>query len=119
MLFRNVSKRSLGRYRSVPVLLELALASAFSFIAMLAWRYTSVLSIDSWPSQRAITERSTPCWSRSIATECRLFIMKNSRHTTATHLLRAGVDINTIRAWLGHVSVDTTNIYAETDLAMK
>ena len=26
------------------------------------------------------------------------------RHTTATHLLRAGVDINTIRAWLGHVS---------------
>jgi integrase/recombinase XerD len=41
------------------------------------------------------------------------------RHTTATHLLRAGVDINTIRAWLGHVSVDTTNIYAETDLAMK
>jgi integrase/recombinase XerD len=41
------------------------------------------------------------------------------RHTTATHLLRAGVDINTIRAWLGHVSVDTTNIYAETDLAIK
>jgi len=41
------------------------------------------------------------------------------RHTTATHLLRAGVDINTIRAWMGHVSVDTTNIYAEIDLEMK
>ncbi len=41
------------------------------------------------------------------------------RHTCATHLLRAGVDINTIRAWLGHVSVDTTNVYAETDLEMK
>jgi len=41
------------------------------------------------------------------------------RHTTATHLLRAGVDLNTIRAWLGHVSLDTTNIYAETDLALK
>jgi integrase/recombinase XerD len=41
------------------------------------------------------------------------------RHTTATHLLRAGVDLNTIRAWLGHVSLDTTNIYAETDLEMK
>jgi site-specific recombinase XerD len=41
------------------------------------------------------------------------------RHTTAVHLLRAGVDINTIRAWLGHVSLDTTNIYAEVDLAMK
>jgi site-specific recombinase XerD len=41
------------------------------------------------------------------------------RHTTATHLLQAGVDINTIRAWLGHVSIDTTSIYAETDLATK
>jgi site-specific recombinase XerD len=41
------------------------------------------------------------------------------RHTTAVHLLRAGVDINTIRAWLGHVSIDTTNIYAEVDLEMK
>ena len=41
------------------------------------------------------------------------------RHTSATHLLRAGVDINTIRAWLGHVSINTTNIYAETDFEMK
>jgi len=41
------------------------------------------------------------------------------RHSTATHLLQAGVDINTIRAWLGHVSLDTTNIYAETDMATK
>ena len=41
------------------------------------------------------------------------------RHTTATHLLRAGVDINTIRVWLGHASLSTTNIYAEVDLATK
>jgi len=41
------------------------------------------------------------------------------RHTTATHLLRSGVDINTIRAWLGHVSLETTNVYAEVDLEMK
>ncbi len=41
------------------------------------------------------------------------------RHTTATHLLRAGVDINTIRAWLGHVCLTTTNIYAEVDLELK
>ena len=32
------------------------------------------------------------------------------RHTTATHLLRAGVDINTIRALLGHVSLNTANV---------
>ena len=46
------------------------------------------------------------------------------RHTTASHLLRGGllrggVDINTVRAWLGHVSIDTTNIYADTDLETK
>jgi hypothetical protein len=29
------------------------------------------------------------------------------------------VDINTIRAWLGHVSLETTNVYAEVDLEMK
>jgi integrase/recombinase XerD len=40
-------------------------------------------------------------------------------HTTASHLLQAGVDINTIRGWLGHVSLVTTNIYAETDMATK
>jgi site-specific recombinase XerD len=41
------------------------------------------------------------------------------RHSTASHLLRSGVDINTIRGWLGHVSLDTTNIYAEIDLDTK
>jgi hypothetical protein len=29
------------------------------------------------------------------------------------------VDINTIRAWLGHVSLETTNRYAEVDLETK
>ncbi len=41
------------------------------------------------------------------------------RHSCACHLLRSGVDINTIRAWLGHVSLATTNIYAEVDLRAK
>jgi integrase/recombinase XerD len=41
------------------------------------------------------------------------------RHSTATHLLRSGVDINTVRDWLGHVSVDTTIIYAKVDLETK
>ena len=41
------------------------------------------------------------------------------RHTTAMHLLQSGVDINTIRAWLGHAHLETTNRYAEIDLEMK
>jgi site-specific recombinase XerD len=41
------------------------------------------------------------------------------RHTAAVHLLEAGVDVNVIRAWLGHVSLETTNRYAEITIAMK
>jgi site-specific recombinase XerD len=41
------------------------------------------------------------------------------RHSTAMALLRSGVDINTIRIWLGHVSLQTTHIYAESDLKMR
>jgi len=37
----------------------------------------------------------------------------------AVHLLNAGVDINVIRAWLGHVDMRTTSIYTEINLATK
>jgi integrase/recombinase XerD len=36
-----------------------------------------------------------------------------------TSLLQERLDINTVRDWLGHVSVDTTNIYARVDLETK
>ena len=41
------------------------------------------------------------------------------RHTTASHLLQSGVEINVIRAWLGHVSLETTNRYVEINIQMK
>lgn len=41
------------------------------------------------------------------------------RHTTAVHLLEAGVEVNVIQAWLGHVSLDTTNRYAEVNMRAK
>lgn len=41
------------------------------------------------------------------------------RHTTAMHLLQAGVDITIIKAWLGHVDLNTTHGYVEIDLKMK
>jgi site-specific recombinase XerD len=41
------------------------------------------------------------------------------RHTAAVHLLEAGVDVNVIRGWLGHVSLDTTNRYAEITARLK
>ena len=41
------------------------------------------------------------------------------RHTAAVHMLNAGVDLNVIRSWLGHVDLRTTSIYAEINLATK
>ena len=41
------------------------------------------------------------------------------RHATAVHLVSAGVDITVIRSWLGHVSLDTTNHYAQANLETK
>ncbi len=41
------------------------------------------------------------------------------RHTTAIHLLQSNVDLNMIRSWLGHASIETTNAYVEIDLEMK
>ncbi|MBX9772144.1 MAG: site-specific integrase [Candidatus Obscuribacterales bacterium] len=41
------------------------------------------------------------------------------RHSCAVHLLESGVDVNVIRGWLGHVSLDTTNRYAEINIRMK
>ena len=41
------------------------------------------------------------------------------RHTTAMHLLQAGVPFNVIALWLGHESPTTTHRYVEADLAMK
>jgi integrase/recombinase XerD len=41
------------------------------------------------------------------------------RHTTAVHLLKAGVDFKTISDWLGHASMNTTMRYARSDLDLK
>jgi integrase/recombinase XerD len=41
------------------------------------------------------------------------------RHSAAFGLLESGVDINVIRSWLGHVSLQTTNRYAEISIRAK
>ena len=41
------------------------------------------------------------------------------RHTNAMQLLQSGVDRSVIALWLGHESVETTQIYLDADLAMK
>ena len=41
------------------------------------------------------------------------------RHTTAMQLLQSGVDRSVIALWLGHESVETTQIYLDANLQMK
>jgi site-specific recombinase XerD len=41
------------------------------------------------------------------------------RHTTAMELMQAGVDRTLIALWLGHESVETTQIYLEANLTIK
>lgn len=41
------------------------------------------------------------------------------RHTTAMELLQAGVDRSLIAIWLGHESLETTQIYLDANLALK
>ena len=41
------------------------------------------------------------------------------RHTTAMRMLHAGIDTSVIALWLGHVSVETTQIYLHADMALK
>ena len=41
------------------------------------------------------------------------------RHTAAVHLLEADVEANVVRGWLGFVSLETANRYAEITVRMK
>ncbi len=41
------------------------------------------------------------------------------RHTTAMRLLGAGIDRSVIALWLGHESVETTQVYIDADLQLK
>jgi integrase/recombinase XerD len=41
------------------------------------------------------------------------------RHTAAMRLLTAGIDITVIALWLGHESIETTQVYLHADMTMK
>ena len=62
---------------------------------------------------RMMASRKCPSLKEKRVTVHRL------RHTMAMDLLQAGVDRSVIALWLGHESVETTQIYLEATLAMK
>lgn len=62
---------------------------------------------------RLIAARNCPSLKQKRVTVHRL------RHTMAMDLLQSGVDRSVIALWLGHESVETTQIYLDASLAMK
>lgn len=69
-------------------------------------------------------ERLVTKYVESAALRCETLARKHVtphvlRHTTAVHLLEAGVDRAVIALWLGHEGVETTQIYLDADMAMK
>lgn len=76
------------------------------------------------PMTRSGVEKRLSLAVSTAATSCSSLKAKRIsphtlRHTTAMHLLQAGVDITVIAMWLGHESIETTHIYMTADLAMK
>lgn len=64
--------------------------------------------------------RHAQAWEAGENTPSRVRVTPHViRHTTAVHLLESGVEVNVIRGWLGHVSLETTNRYAEITTRMK
>ncbi|MBC7632677.1 MAG: tyrosine-type recombinase/integrase [Flavobacterium sp.] len=80
---------------------------------------------------RTETRMSTDAVARRLtqhvtaaATSCPTLATKNVtphalRHTAAMRLLQAGIDITVIALWLGHQSIETTQIYLHADMSTK
>jgi site-specific recombinase XerD len=73
---------------------------------------------------RDAVERIVNKHAARAALACRTLLGKRItphvlRHTTAVTLLQAGIDSATIALWLGHESVETTQVYLDADLSAK
>ena len=76
------------------------------------------------PFSRDAVERRLTIHTHIAAASCPTLDAKKVtphvlRHTAAMRLLQAGVDTSVIALWLGHESVETTQIYLHADLAIK
>jgi integrase/recombinase XerD len=76
------------------------------------------------PLSRDAVERLVSRHQRTAERQCPSLKRKKVtphvlRHTTAMQLLRAGIDRSVIALWLGHESVETTQMYLHADLRLK
>ena len=68
---------------------------------------------------KIVRRRTKTLCTGNSAAQPRRITPHHFRHSTAVHLLESRVDVNVIRSWLGHASLETTNRYAEITLKMK
>jgi site-specific recombinase XerD len=75
------------------------------------------LSVDGF--QLIVAKHATTARKRCPSLQAKRVSPHVLRHTTAMDLLQAGIDRATIALWLGHESVETTQIYLDANLALK
>src|ERR1035437_6091812 len=92
------------------------------------WHANPVSQRSRWPAQRRLSADAVQHLVAKYATAaqqaCPSLAEKRVsphvlRHTTAMELLQAGVDRTLIALWLGHESVETTQIYLDANLRIK
>ena len=69
--------------------------------------------------QRLVARHVTAASATCSALAGRSITPHTLRHTTAMDLLRRGVDLTVIALWLGHESIETTQIYLHADMRLK
>jgi integrase/recombinase XerD len=69
--------------------------------------------------ERLVAKHTAATRSRCPSLTCKRVTPHTLRHTAAMQLLRRGVDRTVIALWLGHESIETTQIYLHADLGLK
>ena len=69
--------------------------------------------------QRLVTRHAATASTTCSSLAGRSITPHTLRHTTAMTLLRRGVDQTVIALWLGHESIETTQVYLHADMRLK
>jgi integrase/recombinase XerD len=127
-LVRSASVRILGKgrkLRQVPLWKGTA-ALLRTWLGRIAQHAEDPLFPNRWgrPMTRSAVEKRLALIAKAASATCpslagRRISPHTLRHTTAMHMLQAGVDVTTLALWLGHADPATTHGYVEADLAMK